>query len=124
MDILSLLWVQTEMKKIKNIPVFQYGTNSNGIYISKEIVEKAVGTFKDAPIIDYREKYDGAPIGIIKDVVNIENNFVYADVLVMGDIELGDFYNYEIQVGEYHQEDKATVIDDFKLMGVSLKIKK
>jgi hypothetical protein len=111
------------MKEFKNIPIFQYGMNPNGYYISKEVVEKAVETFKNAPVIDYREDYNGAPIGIVKDVVNIENDFVYADVLMMGDIEVGDFYNYEIHVDKYHQEDRIAVIDDFKLMGVSLEIK-
>jgi len=111
------------MKEYKNTPIFQYGLSRNGTYISKEVVEKVAETFKNAPIIDYRQNYEGAPIGIIKNVVNIKDDFVYADISVMGDIEVGNFHNYEIQVGEYHQEDKIIVIDDFKLMGVSLEIK-
>jgi hypothetical protein len=36
----------------KNVPIFQYGYLPNCCYIPKEVVEKALSSFLQAPVID------------------------------------------------------------------------
>jgi hypothetical protein len=115
------------MKVFENIPLFQYGVSANGFYISKEVVEKCIDTFQMQPVMAYQEddRYNknNYPIGIITEITDIKDNFVYGNISIAKDEDIDKFINYGIQVDETHQEGDIWVIDKFTLMDVSFDLK-
>lgn len=116
------------MKEYKNIPIFQYGMNPNNIFISKEVVEKALDSFIDKPILKYDDSADpnNLPtevIGTVKKVTRLDDQYVYGDVVIFNDEPINKWSNYEIEVEENHDENKTCVIDSFRLGSTSFSFK-
>ncbi|WP_297419340.1 hypothetical protein [Clostridium sp.] len=116
------------MRKYKNIPIFQYGQNENNGYITKEAVIKTKNTFINAPVMIYDEndkynKNNPRIIGLIKEVTKIEFPFVYGDVILKDNLDLGRFRNYSIDVKESHEENGIIYFDEFVVQNISFELK-
>lgn len=81
-------------------------------------------TFKGKPIFIKDEtdlfNKENNVIGIVNEVTDIKEPFVYGDISIFNDENVEKFFNYGIQVKESHDEDGIKVIDKFTLNDVSL----
>lgn len=114
------------MKTIENKMIFQYGMNPNKVCVTEEALKDALENFVNVPVMPYKEddKYniENHPIGIISRVNNFDNPYVYGDITLYQDINLGEFKNYGVQVEEHHEENDIFIVDKFKLIDVSFEL--
>lgn len=112
------------MKIIENVPIFHYGASANGFIIPEETVRKCISTFNKKPIFikDETDLFNqkNTVFGVINEVTNIKEPFVYGDVVIFNDKDVEKFFNYSIQIEKSHDEDGIKVVDNFTLSDVSL----
>ena len=112
------------MKIIENLPIFHYGASANGFVIPEETVRKCIDTFNKKPIFikDDTDLFNqnNTVIGVVNEVTDIKEPFVYGDIAIFNDENIERFFNYEIQIEESHYEDGIKIIDKFTLNDVSL----
>jgi len=115
------------MKEYKDIPIFQYGMNPNNVFISREVVIKALDGFVGKPIFEFNENdlYNKEQniVGVIKKVTRLDNynSYVYGDILIYNKEEpINQWKNYEILIENSHNEDdkKTIVVDNFNLNSI------
>lgn len=112
------------MRIIENVPIFHYGASVNGFTIPEETVRKCIDIFKDVPIFIKEENdlfnKENNVIGVVNEVTNIKEPFVYGDITVFNDEKVEKFFNYDILVIDSHEENEIRIIDKFTLNDVSL----
>lgn len=105
----------SNLKEIKDIPIFMYVENNNG-YIIDESEVKNFDKFKNVPIINHininDEEIEEKVVGVVMSATRLEFPYVYGDVTVFDDLNFMKFKNYQIQCTGFNSEEiKLTNVD-------------
>ena len=90
---------------LKKQLIMNIGKTENDLVITEEAVKNSLDSFIHKPIVRYKKDGSSIVIGCIHDNVQIENNNVYADILLL------DSYR-DMWKGKY--DNRRIILDDDK----------
>ena len=101
---------------LKKQLIMNIGKTENDFIITEEAVKNSLDSFIHKPIIKYEKDGSSIVIGFIHDNVQIENNNVYADILLLNsyrDMWKGKYDNWKIILSDDNKKFRLRYVEVF-----------